>query len=73
MRIKELAPQIFAEFHMYYDQILEAKNWSQVAVLHYAQEVSNGDRKWERYLESIHGDQLQQTRDTIATLLRSVR
>jgi Xaa-Pro aminopeptidase len=71
MKVKELAPKIFAKEHTYYDQILEAKTWSEVAVLHYAQEVS--DKPWQRYLESIGLDALQNTRDTIAELIREAR
>jgi hypothetical protein len=71
MKIKELAPKIFAKEHLYYEQILEAKTWSQVAVLHHAQEVS--DKHWLRYLESIGIDALQNTRDTIAELIREAR
>lgn len=71
MKVKELVPKIFAKEHRYYEQILEAENWSQVAVLHYAQEVS--DKHWLRYLESIGLDALQNTRDTIAELIRETR
>ena len=71
MKVKEIAPKIFAKEHRYYEQILEAENWSQVAVLHHAQEVS--DKQWLRYLESIGLDVLQNTRDTIAQLIRETR
>ena len=71
MKIKDLAPKIFAEEHRYYEQILEAENWSQVAVLHHAQEVA--DKHWLGYLESIGLNPLQNTRDTIAELIRETR
>lgn len=71
MKVKEIAPKIFAKEHRYYEQILEAENWSQVAVLHHAQEAS--DKQWLRYLESIGLDALQNTRDTIAELIRETR
>ena len=71
MKIKDLAPKIFAKEHRYYEQILEAENWSQVAVLHHAQEVA--DKHWLRYLDSIGSDALQSTRDTIAELIRETR
>ena len=71
MKIKELAPKIFAKEHRYYEQILEAENWSQVAVLHHAQEVA--DKHWLKYLDSIGVNQLQYARDTIAELIREAR
>jgi hypothetical protein len=71
MKIKELAPKIFAKEHRYYKQILEAENWSQVAVLHHAQDST--DKHWLRYLETIGLNPLQQARDTIAELIREAR
>ena len=71
MKVKDLAPKIFAKEHRYYEQILEAENWSQVAVLHHAQEVA--DKHWLRYLDSIGLNPLQQARDTIAELIRETR
>ena len=74
MKIKELASLIFAEEHMYYHEILEAKNWSQVAALHTAQEYSNCDPRWDRYIESRSGKSLLQTsRDNIADMIRATR
>jgi len=71
MKIKELAPKIFAKEHRYYEQILEAENWSQVAALHHAQEAD--DKHWLRYLDAIGLNPLQHTRDTIAELIREAR
>ena len=75
MRIKELAPQIFHPRHMYYEQILQAKTWSQVAALHIAQELSKGDTKWYiRNIEKSSGKTLlQSTRDNLAMLIRETR
>mgnify|MGYP003633185453 CR=1 FL=1 len=62
MKIKELASLIFAEEHMYYHEILEAKNWSQVAALHTAQEYSRSGKSL-----------LQTSRDDIADMIRATR
>jgi len=71
MKVKELAPKIFAKEHRYYEQILEAESWSQVAALHHAQDST--DKHWLRYLETIGLNPLQQARDTIAELIREAR
>ena len=71
MKVKELAPKIFAKEHRYYEQILEAESWSQVAALHHAQDAT--DKHWLRYLETIGLNPLQQARDTLAELIREAR